>query len=1420
MSNHPRFFHRFETEARVIARLAHPRIVPLIDFWRDAEGAYLVLQYMPGRSVGDALERGTLDPESAHRIIRHVSQALEHAHDMGVAHGDVNPNNILLDESGNAYLADFDIASRLLAPEPEAAGVSTQADFRAPELGESGPTPAADIYAVGRLIETVVDRSAVRLVVERANRADPAERFANVRDLLEAFEEAIGGDTPPPPVLTRNPYKGLRPFEEADAADFHGREGLVSELIAELRWSKFVAVVGPSGSGKSSVVRAGVLPAIAKGAIDGAENWPTLQMTPGTRPLEVLADGVDALATGAAPPSRSLQRDGLSGAAEAILKDLEGELLVIVDQFEEAFTMLDAETRQSFIDLIVDAIEEEASRVRVIITLRADLYDLPLLDERLGPWLRASQVTVVPPTRDELIDMITAPGRNAGLEFARHLPGRIADDVIGRPGGLPLLQYALTEMIENRDSDLIDGDDYERVGGVAGALATRAEAVYRGLPSRLRDQARRVMLRLVAVDETGPPVRRRARLVELESLGLTRDDLELIISPYVAQRMLLADRDPTTRGPTVEVAHEALLREWPRLRNWIEDERESLVLSQKLRSAQREWETAEENPDFLLRGSHLARYLPLLRSESLTSGELDYLRRSRDRDRADQRKRRRRRRLVSAVLAGTAAAGLLLAAFATAQSRRAAEAADVARSRELASAAIGVLDRDPELSVLLATEAVTLAEPTFESVAALHEALYKHRLIWTVQWEGDTDFFTGALSPEGTRLALSGVGGVEVWDIATRRLVWRLPLPDGLHVRPFFSADGRELVGLVGWPRLSPAWDQPPGGVEPGIYRWGIETGEEIVAITDLPCPIWDMGQYGSAVDPTVPVAVAGFAETTDGGCDHSTGAVSLVDLDSGAITAMASIDSLATYSSSLSTTPDGKLVSFVDDGEGRVIDTVTGDVTLPIPLDVVSLTLTPDGSSAVVRDTVGRLTLWDLESGALQSQFGIGRGERFALNEEGSLVFHYDHTGEVEVWETEFGKPVASLVGGPPPPSRLVMGAVPTSLSRGDRVATFGDDGSARVWSTTPIAEVTSIPIGIGFVTAGSLTFSADRASLLIYQDVEETGSAPIFDPRSGEVVAEIDGVGAQAVRLSPDGRYLAGQAMSDGELGPIEVHNLVTGKVTVMDGLCRWELGTQFKNPAPCVPYPGSPFQDFARNIEFSPDSSLVALSGAGTGSVTVWDRASGELVHKSGRLMRHTENDPSFDGPTIAFAPDGGELAVATRDELLIIETDDWTISRRGDVERFIRIAYTPDGTKLIGATPTSEIQILDPAEIAVAGNIEGHRGRIHGIDVSPNGEMVASSSIDGVVMVWDIDNGMPLQAIPLGDELQNVAFLDSDHLLVTPQSGPSALVMTLNVAELIGVAQNRVTRDFTTEECQVYLHLDACPDGGGSPSLSEP
>ncbi|HSM45696.1 MAG TPA: protein kinase, partial [Acidimicrobiia bacterium] len=642
------FVRRFEAEARTIARLAHPHIVPLIDFWRDTDSAYLVLALLSGGSLAHPVESRDVDRASARKMLGQLGAALDHAHSQGMVHGDVKPSNVLLDGSGNAYLSDFGIAARLLYPET-AVSASLAPQYRAPEETETGPTPATDLFALGVLAREMLDGLPdLEGVLARATAANPGDRYPSAAGFLAELDSVLGTEAThvEPAVVSRNPYKGLRAFEEGDAPDFHGRGELVATLVAAVSERRFVTVVGPSGSGKSSVVKAGLLPELSNGAVDGSDRWFRVAFTPGPDPLVSLADAVESVSTD------EVTAESLVGSELHTLVD--GDLLLVIDQFEETYTLAGPEERRVFLDLLADAVEAPDSSVRVVATLRADFYDRPLEDGRLGRLVRDGLVTVLPPTRDELIETITAPSQAVGLRWEPGLPHRLAEDVAHQAGGLPLLQYALTELVEHRGGDLLTSSDYQDIGGVAGALVKRAELIFAEFEPSQQHIARQVLLRLVTVDEDSDDIRRRVRRSELETMGITRSDLDTVLDRFTIQRLFLADRDPATRGPTVEVAHEALIREWPRLKGWIEDQREALILGRRFRAALDEWEHNDRDDDYLLTGSRLAPFAGWAETTRLTSHEEDYYWASRDKDQEQHSARRRRRRTLTGILTSAA----------------------------------------------------------------------------------------------------------------------------------------------------------------------------------------------------------------------------------------------------------------------------------------------------------------------------------------------------------------------------------------------------------------------------------------------------------------------------------------------------------------------------------------------------------------------------------------------------------------------------------------------------------------------------------------------------------------------------------------------------------------------------------------------
>jgi DNA-binding SARP family transcriptional activator len=643
-ASRPGFIRRFEAEARIVARLEHPYIVPLYDYWREPAGAYLVMRYLRGGNLADLIAHGPVEVERTLTIMQQLTAALAVAHGRGVVHRDIKPANILLDEEGNAYMSDFGIAKELVGGAgltQEGALVGSPA-YLSPEQVLGEPVAAqSDVYSLGvvlyemltgvhpfkgtpagELIYKQVSEplpptrtelpalpAGVDDVIQRATAKTQAGRFEDARALATALQETLRGTVVPVGIDLGaaelvNPYKGLRPFEEADAAEFYGRRALVAQLVARLaeegEGSRFLAVVGPSGSGKSSAVKAGLLPALREGAVPGSENWYVLQLTPGTRPLDELE--IALLRIAAQQPAglgEQLARDayGLARAARLVLPDDGATLLLVIDQFEEVYTAAaEPEQREQFLDVLATAAEDAGSPVRILVTLRADFYDRPLLHPVLGQLMKARTEVVLPLTATELALAIREPAEGIGAAFESGLVPQIVADVAEEGGALPMLQYALTELFNRRDGRELTRAAYEAIGGVSGALARRAEEVFSALSEAEQRVARQLFLRLVTLGEGAEDTRRRTPRSELEALRSEVTDesatIGAVLDTFGQARLLTFDRDPGTREPTAEVAHEALLREWPRLRAWLDDSRSDVRLQRQLLAALGEWQAA------------------------------------------------------------------------------------------------------------------------------------------------------------------------------------------------------------------------------------------------------------------------------------------------------------------------------------------------------------------------------------------------------------------------------------------------------------------------------------------------------------------------------------------------------------------------------------------------------------------------------------------------------------------------------------------------------------------------------------------------------------------------------------------------------------------------------------------------------------
>lgn len=562
-----------------------------------------------------------------------------------------------------------------------------------------------------------------------------------------------------------NPYVGLRSFDTDDAALFFGREAGTQELVDRLATHRSVAIIGASGAGKSSLVRAGLMPALARGGLPDSDTWVSMVMTPGGDPFRSLGQALSSLTEGDVlvgfQTIEKLVRDDPSMLQE-LLAARQGDgthptILLIVDQAEELFTLADPGATEAFIESVTDAAAVPACGLRLVVVLRADFYEEAADQPGLARVLSESQFVVTPLRGDGLELAITEPARRAATHMDDGVVGRLVAETGTRGSGLPLLQHVLWELWEQRDDDVMTLTALDRLGGVSGALARHAEEAWSGLDDEAQVITRRLLLRAVhprVGGTTAAPIPK----ADLSGLAPT-SKVDAVVAAFVDARLLTATGDgadaDSSGPPVLEISHETLLTAWPRLASWIDEARDTLRLHRQLATATREWQAAGRDPGYLLTGTRLDLMAELVhdRSVSLADSERDLVvastahRDERDRQASRQRARerklearaRRRLRLAVVVLAVATTAATGLTAWALDRNRQAERARieavvanDLTRSGQLTAAAVTSLDSDPELSLLLALHAVNITHGADQPVSADTVAV----LHWGIQEVG------------------------------------------------------------------------------------------------------------------------------------------------------------------------------------------------------------------------------------------------------------------------------------------------------------------------------------------------------------------------------------------------------------------------------------------------------------------------------------------------------------------------------------------------------------------------------------------------------------------------------------------------------------------------------------------------------------
>ncbi|GGM41477.1 hypothetical protein GCM10012275_10600 [Longimycelium tulufanense] len=1097
---------------------------------------------------------------------------------------------------------------------------------------------------------------------------------------------------------TESPYVGLAAFGTADADRFFGRECLVDNLTCQLRSGRFLALFGASGAGKSSLLRAGLIPQLQDAG------WEHLLLTPGAHPLENCAAQLARLTGNTAHQlyldldrdERALHRVVLQALTD---RPQSVDLVLIVDQFEELFTLCrdDAE-RDRFVAMLLAAAEAANSRARVVLGVRADFYGRCALHPGLARAVNAGQLLLGPMSTDELRRAITQPAARSGCTVEGALLAQLVAEAAGRPGVLPLLSHALRETWARRRGTALTLTGYQATGGIPHALALTAERAYQDLTEHQREIARSLFLRAVAPGEGTEDTKRRIGLDELD----TEDpDTAAVVEALAATRLLTVDTD------TVELSHEALITSWPRLRRWVETNREGLRVHRRLTEAAQSWAATGQDAALLHRGSRLAAAQEWARDNptAVTALERAFLDASRD----VEQQRGRRRRLLTVL-------GVLLVLLAVATSvvavhqRRMVEAQHrQAQSRALAAKAMAILGVQPEAAVRLATRAFRLS-PTREARSALLTAdsgPFAARLV------GHTDRVTGVVfSPDGNQVATSSRDRtVRLWDRGHRREVARFQGHTDAVQDVAFSPDGTLLasVGDDGTARLWSATERREvtvlGTGLGQVYRVRFSPDGRLVAGAGQTgvVHLWDVGSGARVTDvPTGSTGVNDLAFSPDGRTLVTAGADGKVRLwDVETRTETAAIAAHGNGATSVTFSPDGHLLATTGfDWTIRLWDVDTRQERTTIATDfggVPRIAFSPDGQVLATAGGGGGkgINLWEISSRRkITSLSSDALTSAIAVSPDGATVAGDSGDYSVRLWHTRGtalrSSPFAAFTGVAFSPD-------------GEILATGRTDGTLRLWDVPARRE-------IGVLTGsdrplGGVAFSPDGTT--VAAGVQD-GTVQLWDVVNRTEIVTLRGHGGPVVAgvaFSPDGSLLA-TTSTDGTL-------------KLWDVARRVEVAT--------IPSPTTHFTE----VKFAPDGRTVATAGE-DGVVRLWDVD----THRELAIL-HGHTAPILG---MEFRPDGRVLATAGADQT--VRTWDLVEHRElatltghtGPVEG---LAFSPDGRTVASTGYDRTVRLWDTVNQTEIATLSGHTDLVVGAEFDPDGTVLATTGLDGTTRLWRLD-----------------------------------------------------------------------------------
>jgi WD40 repeat protein len=1332
-----------------------------------------------GDVLADALDRVISAPSpgdlSCADVQREISRSVRDILSVPTTHADEVRSDIAMvlreiDAGGTVFRAAIEAGDEELQREVLAAVEAVSGEF-----GEMEFMLVDLARAAGQIQDSLGGQSTeLRTANQKVARQSADVRL--IREELAVIEQRTRQWTPgsSPPDQNRPrwtdgcPYRGLLPYDQAHEPVFYGRDRLTAALAGTLAQAGLVMVTGASGAGKTSLLQAGLVPALARGVqLPGSSSWFRISMTPGPRPLTEFSAQLAQLGDrdpavirkglADAPGEAQLLVSDIVQAAADRQQDREGpgagwarnpgeaaRLVLVVDQFEQVFAAMGEEgqlERAAFIEAMCAAAtrpagSREEPAALVVIAVRGDYWDRCAAFPELVPAMQDDQIVVGPMTDTDLRDVIAGPAQASGLTVEPGLVEEVLADLRSAGDGagnghgagawtLPLLSQAMMATWQHCDGHQLTRRGYQDASnqaGIARAIEVAAETTYRGLSDGQQAITREVFRRATTMDPDRRLVRRAATRPELRSGRPKREwpDVDAVLEAFARSHLLVLDSD------RADIAHDVLLQAWPRLRGWLEEDETSMILYGQLAEDTARWHASGVDRALLYRGVQLAATRQAARVweadpgryPALSTGEARFLRAS---GRAMARGRRRRRALAG-LLAVLVIAALAGAGIAVKNARTNAAQQSTANTAQRLAAQSTALDAsDPVTAALLAGAAWRLA-PTAQARYSLLQSLAQPiRGVLTASSGVVTAL---AYRPDGTTLAAGySSGAIRLWDVASHRTISAAT----------WSAAPLALAFTGGGKLLEVANAHAVG-------TWNLANQARITARP--------------------------FASPAQG--------------------------------NAVAFSPDGRMVATGSaDGNVRLWDAATQqEVGPPMSSDanpVAAVAFSPDGTLMAAGSADGNVQLWDTateqEAGPARVA-GAAEVDTLAFSPDGKLLAAGGQDGAARLWDVTSDNQIGATMATGDPVSALAFGTGGTTL------ATAESDGATEVWDVATRAQ-TGISLTMpGSAGVSALAFSPGADALATGNG---NGSIQLWNPAAFHEQPAPLAVGPVSLAAVTAGRRPAAFSAGGGLLA------ISNGRGTVR----VWDVTA--KRPA------GPPMSSYrtVTRLALSPDGKTLAVAGSG---VQLWQTATGQRIGTALPAVGHGRYR------AVAFSPDGATLATLGADGTARI----WNVATQQEVGAPITVggtgaptgavAFSPNGKMLVTVGASGQTRLWSMANHQPLGKPMAANPATAVATFSPGGTVLATAGGDGSVLLWDVatqqEIGTPMTAD--AQPVDAVAFGPGGSTLATAGSDGSARLWDVAFpADLLraacGIAQVSLTPRQWAHYAETQPFQQVCPAG---------